>query len=184
MRTDVCDVKHAKHLDSNWRRWVQNPEKILNGLLKPGQTAMDIGCGTGLFAVQMAEMVGDTGKVIAIDLQQGMLDLAREKADSYGVTSRMIFHCCEQDSLGVKEKADLILAFYMVHEVPDKKRFFKEVVTLLKDVGIFFLVEPKIFHVSKQDYLYTISLARECGLEEAGTRKIVLSRSTLFRKAA
>jgi len=182
MRTNVCDVKHARHLDSNLRVWIHSQEKILNGLIRPGHTVIDIGCGTGIFTVQMAKMVGETGKVIAVDLQQGMLDIARQKAENNGVTSGIIFHCCESDSLGLKEQADFILAFYMVHEVPDKERFFKEVSALLKDNGIFFLVEPRLFHVSKKAFSNTISLAQECGLSAMGIRKVALSRSMLMKK--
>lgn len=44
-------------------------------------TAMDIGCGPGFFTLAMARMAGPEGKVIAIDMQQEMLDLVKKKSD-------------------------------------------------------------------------------------------------------
>ena len=75
----VCPVEHAGSLDNRLRRWVQNPRKILGPFIKEGMTVLDIGCGPGFFTMDMAEMVGETGRVIASDLQEVMLDKIRYK---------------------------------------------------------------------------------------------------------
>jgi SAM-dependent methyltransferase len=47
--------------------------------LAPGATVLDIGCGTGEDALILAQAVGSTGRVLAVDLSQTMLREAREK---------------------------------------------------------------------------------------------------------
>jgi ubiquinone/menaquinone biosynthesis C-methylase UbiE len=65
----VCPVKRAGSLDNRIRRWIQNPKKILKPYIEEGMTVLDIGCGPGFFSIDMAQMVGKTGRVIAADLQ-------------------------------------------------------------------------------------------------------------------
>ena len=60
-RDRVCPVERAGMLDSRFRRWLQNPEKIVRPYLREGMTAVDLGCGPGFFTVDMAIMVGETG---------------------------------------------------------------------------------------------------------------------------
>ena len=77
----VCPVERAGTLDSTFRRWLQNPEKILRPYLREGMTAVDLGCGPGFFTVDMAIIVGDTGRVIGSDLQEGMLRKLADKIE-------------------------------------------------------------------------------------------------------
>ncbi|MCX6138897.1 MAG: methyltransferase domain-containing protein, partial [Ignavibacteriales bacterium] len=72
-RNRVCPVEYANSLDSKIRKWLQNPKKILAPYVQEGMTVLDIGCGPGFFSIEMAKMVGKTGKVISADLQEGML---------------------------------------------------------------------------------------------------------------
>ena len=75
-----------------------------------------------------------------------------------GVESRISFHKCESDTIGLDEKADFALAFYMVHEVPDPEKFLAEVFGLLNPGGTLLLVEPK-FHVSGAVFEKTTDMA-------------------------
>ena len=47
--------------------------------------ALDFGSGMGIFSVAMARMVGDEGLVIAVDVQQQMLDVLSKRATKAGV---------------------------------------------------------------------------------------------------
>lgn len=60
------------------RGLIHNPSKILDGLVKAGDTAADIGCGPGYFTPALSAMAGAAGKVYAVDLQQEMLDKAKK----------------------------------------------------------------------------------------------------------
>ena len=127
----------------------------------------------------MAEMVGASGKVIAVDVQEEMIQIVRKKAVQQGLESRIVTHKSGPDQIGLSEMVDFALAFYMVHEVPDVEAFLKEIVSLLKPKGKLLVVEPKI-HVSEDDFEKTIAIARQAGLSPINGPKIRFSRSKLL----
>ncbi len=123
----VCPWWLARALDNPIRRLIHSPDKILGGYIEPGQTVLDLGCGSGTFTTAMARMVGETGRVIAVDLQDEMLQMVRQKAAKESLDSRLITHKSKPDRIGIADKIDFALAFYMIHEVPDVDAFLLEV---------------------------------------------------------
>ena len=75
----VCPVEYAGGLDNRIRRLLQNPVKILQPYIRSGMTFLDIGCGAGFFSIAAASLLKGSGKVIAADLQDGMLEKIRQK---------------------------------------------------------------------------------------------------------
>jgi ubiquinone/menaquinone biosynthesis C-methylase UbiE len=145
-------------------------------------TALDIGCGPGFFSIELAKLVGETGKVIAADLQQGMLQKLQDKIKGSMLEKRIKLKKCEKDSINVSEEVDFILTFYMVHEVPDKNTFFKQLYSVLKNQGQYLLVEPKLFHVSQKEFQSTITLAQNNGFDSFPGPKLFASWSAILRK--
>ena len=176
----ICSWKHAFALDNPIRRIIHDPQKILGGHIKPGQTVLDVGCGPGTFSIAMAKMVGEFGKVIAVDVQEEMLQILRKKAAQQGLESRIVTHRSDPDRIGMSEKVDFALAFYMVHEVPNAEAFLKEVASVLKPKGRLLIVEP-MFHVSANAFERTIEVARQAGLSPISEPKIRFSRGKLFQ---
>jgi ubiquinone/menaquinone biosynthesis C-methylase UbiE len=156
-----------------------NPKNIMGDYIKQGYTVADIGCGPGFFSLALAEMVGEEGRVIAVDIQKEMLDKVAAEAERQKLRPRIILHQCKEDSLGIDQKADFILAFWMVHEVSNVKRFFDEIVTILKPEGLLLLVEPR-FHVSASTFRKEISQACAAGLRPYKEVKVNLSRGMLL----
>ena len=171
----------APFFDNLFRKLLQNPDTIAGPYIRPGMTAMDIGCGPGFFTLAMANMVGPGGKVIAIDMQQEMLDLVKTKSDRLGLTERIRFHRCKPDSLGIGEKAGFILSFYMVHEVPDRDALFREVSGLLEPGGRYLIVEPG-FHVSAEAFEDTLRHAERAGFAVEERPKVWLSKAAVLGK--
>jgi FkbM family methyltransferase len=178
----VCPVERAGSLDNRIRRWVQNPQKILGAYIEEGMTVLDIGCGPGFFSIDMAKMVGESGRVIAADLQEGMLEKLREKIKGTELEGRIRLHKCDEDKTGVSENVDFVLLFYVVHEVPNKKKFFNEIVNILKPNGQIFIIEPP-FHVSKTAFEETVREAREAGLTEVERPQVFLSKTAILKKS-
>ena len=143
----VCPASQAGWLSTPLRRLFNDPARILAGLAEPGQTVADLGCGPGFFTLPLARMVGEQGRVIAVDLQQAMLDRLERRAERAGLAGRIELRPCTAGALGLTGQVDAALAFYMLHEVPDQDRFLNEVAALLKPGGRFLLVEPR-GHVS------------------------------------
>ena len=76
----ICSWRHAFALDNPIRRLIHDPQKILGGHIKPGQTVLDVGCGQGTFSIAMVKMVGELGNVIAVDVQEEIFQILRKKA--------------------------------------------------------------------------------------------------------
>ncbi len=177
----VCPWWLCFTFDNPLRKLLHNPEEILSPYVRPGNTVIDIGPGMGYFTLPLARLVGRTGHVIAIDVQDKMLEALTRRARKRGVLERIQTHLASPDSLGNHSKADFIMAFWMVHEVPDRRKFLSEIFGFLKSGGLFLLVEP-ILHVRKRRFLRTVQTANEAGFVVKDRPKIRLSHSVLFTR--
>lgn len=178
----VCPVAIAGFLDNRIRRWVQDPHKILSPYVKEGMTVLDFGCGPGHFAVHLARLVGKSGRVFAADLQEGMLQKVRDKIRGTDLESRITLHKTGEHKIGLAEKVDLVLAFYVVHEVPDQSAFFAEVQSVLKPDGSLLMTEPP-FAVSKKAFEEAVSKAVAAGFVVAERPKVPLSKAVVLKKS-
>jgi cyclopropane fatty-acyl-phospholipid synthase-like methyltransferase len=177
----VCTWWIAYTFDNPLRKLIHNPRKIFRNLIKEGMTVMDVGCGMGYFSIGMAKLVGANGKVVAVDLQQKMLDIMQKRAGRSGVADRITAHRCQSDSLGIKRPADFILAFWMVHEIGDKDNFFRQLRSILSPQGKILIAEPKM-HVTAEALKKTIEIAQDNGFRCCDAPSIRLSRTALLQK--
>ena len=178
----VCPRSLCFTFDNVLRKLIHNPDKILQPYIKQGDNVLDVGPGMGYFTIPMAKMTGEGGRVIAVDIQEKMLAAINKRAEKGAVEKRITLHLSLPASLGVEGEFDFILAFWMVHEVPDKLRFFGELHSLLKDGGKFLMVEPKI-HVSKAKFSQTLQIAQRAGFTAVENPHIPLSMSVLLVKS-
>jgi ubiquinone/menaquinone biosynthesis C-methylase UbiE len=177
----VCPWWGGYFIDNPIRRLLHNPEKIVGPYVKPGMIVMDVGCGMGFFSIAMARMVGDRGRVIAVDLQQKMLDVLRRRAERAGVAGRIRLHQCEPDRLGVGEQVDFAVAFAMVHEVPDQPRLLAEIYGCLQFGGKLLVAEPRL-HISGRAFGQTAALAEAVGLEVVNEPRVRWCRAVVLEK--
>jgi len=176
---NVCPVERAGGLDNSIRRWLQNPKKILKPFIHEGMTVLDLGCGPGFFTFEIAGLMNGNGKVIAADLQPGMLEKVRSKIIKNGKIPNIVLHTCETVRIGVNEKVDFILAFYVIHEIPDHVKLFKELKGILKPGGRILIVEPN-FHVRKKAFEQMRKTAEDTGFETCKYKKMVMSRTLIL----
>jgi ubiquinone/menaquinone biosynthesis C-methylase UbiE len=180
MAKHVCPWWVGYLLVSPIRRWLQDPEKILSPYIDEGMTVLDIGPGMGFFTIPAARMVGDPGKVIAVDLQEKMLKSLVKRAEKAGVAGRIVAKLCDPDNLGVSEPIDLCLAFNVVHEVPDAGALFSQIRAILKPTGRLLVAEPGGWHVSEKDFEATLAKASAAGLKLIERPRIRRSQSALL----
>lgn len=171
----MCPVELAGSLDSRVRRWLQNPRTILAPFIREGMTVLDMGCGPGFFTLEMARMVGARGRVIAVDLQEGMLNKLRAKIKGTELEHRITCVQSGTDTINVSENVDFVLAFYMLHEIPDKDSFFRQIKAILNPNGQCLLVEPRLFHVSRTAFERTTKLAENNGFTQQQGPRLFLS---------
>lgn len=175
----ICPVEKAGILDFGLRKLLQDPGKMLRPYIEQGMTALDLGCGPGFFTLEMARLVGGSGKVIAADLQEGMLEKVKAKVQNGVLAGRVMFHQCLPDRIGLAEKCDFILVFYMLHEVPDRVSFLREIKALLKPDGRVLLAEPK-WHVTGDEFLDAIVVMEQAGYAVLDRPKIRFSRAIVI----
>lgn len=175
----VCPVERAGTLDNRVRRWLQNPRRILRPFVGEGMTVLDLGCGPGFFTLDMADLVGEGGRVFAADLQAGMLEKIGDKIRGTDLESRITLHQCAATGIGLSEQVDFALLFYLVHEVPDKEAFFGELATMVRPGGRVLMVEPP-FHVSKAAFADTVACAGGAGFADAAGPRVLLSKTAVL----
>jgi ubiquinone/menaquinone biosynthesis C-methylase UbiE len=179
MKTHVCPWWLAYFFDHPGRKLVHQPERIFGGYLKPGMSALDFGCGMGYFSIGMARILGEDGRVIAVDLQPQMLDVLRRRAESAGVGDRVTTHQCAEGALNLAATVDFALSFWVMHEVPDRDRALREIRECLAPGGRFLLVEPA-FHVSPYLYHEILESAHAAGFQIYEEPRVRLSRAALL----
>jgi ubiquinone/menaquinone biosynthesis C-methylase UbiE len=176
----VMPVEHASSLTRWYRRLLQNPARMLNGQVRDGMVVLELGCGPGYFTPEIARRVGKSGKVIAADLQEGMLEIVRNKIRGTDIESRVELHKCEDDSIGVKEKVDLVVAFFVVHELPDKEKALKELKSILKPGGKVYINEF-LMHPPKDKFGEMVDVARSLGFVEVERHRFLISRAIILK---
>ena len=176
----VCPLERAGHLDSRFRKWFQNPQKILRSYIREGMTVLDFGCGPGFFSIDMAQMVGTSGRVIASDLQEGMLQKLSGKINGTKLEKRIHLHQCQETRIGLSEKIDFALAFYVIHEVHNQEDLFRELASMLKPNGQILVVEPRI-HVSKSTFKQAVTKASVAGFKPETGPKVFFSQAVILK---
>jgi ubiquinone/menaquinone biosynthesis C-methylase UbiE len=142
-------------------------------------SVLDLGCGPGVFTVEIAKLVGESGKVVAADLQEGMLKIVNGKITDTTLEKRVVLHKCQENSIGLVEKMDFILAFWMVHEVPDHDRLFEELKSLLKSEGKLYIIEPK-FHVNRSAFEKMSERLVKTGFKIVNRPRVFFSRTIML----
>lgn len=180
---EVFPVSRASYLDGRWRRFKYRPGRLVNTYVRPGDTVLDIGCGTGLFTLPIARRIGEDGQVIAVDLQEGMLEILKKKASHEKLLHRIQFHRAEQQSLVLEYPGGIDVAFgcCVIHEVPDAARLMKEIFSLLVIGGTFLIVEPK-HEVPADEFETTLAMAASAGFRRVGSPFVLWSHSALLIK--
>ena len=105
--------------------------------LKVGDIVVDLGTGAGNDVFVARSIVGDTGKVIGIDMTEEMIDLAKENKNKLGF-SNVDFRLGEIEDLPVDDgSTDVVISNCVLNLVPDKVKSFSEIHRILKDGGHF-----------------------------------------------
>lgn len=184
MAERVCPWWIGYLLASPVRRLAQKPEQILAPWVREGMTALDAGCAMGFFSLPLAQLVGEKGRVVCVDLQERMLRSLARRARRAGLEDRIETRPCSPTSLGLEDLAgeiDFALAFAVVHETPDAASFLTQIGDGLAPGGRLLIAEPS-GHVSASAFRTTVATAQAQGLAEVDRPAIRMSRSSLLER--
>lgn len=135
-----------------WLRWLvelDNPFTKTNRAaviiqhldLQAGMSVLDVGCGPGRLVIPAAQCVGDQGKVVALDMQPGMLARAREKAQQANLRNIEFVQAGIGEGKLTHDHFDRALLVTVLGEVPDRAAALQEIFAALKPGGILSVTE-------------------------------------------
>jgi ubiquinone/menaquinone biosynthesis C-methylase UbiE len=185
MSKRVCPWWLGYFLASPLRRWLENPEEILETYVREGMTVLEPGPGMGFFTTELARRVGAKGRVVAVDLQPKMLHGLRRRLQNSGLSDRVDARLASVDSLGLDDlpgKVDFILAYAVVHEMPSSRAFFNQAAIAAKPGARLLLVEPK-GHVTPEEFKGELRDAAQSGFVLRERPKLPRGRAALLERA-
>ncbi|MEZ5105089.1 MAG: arsenite methyltransferase [Draconibacterium sp.] len=128
----IEEVKHVPE-SSNLGLGCGNPQAIAN--LRAGEIVVDLGSGAGFDAFLAARQVGESGKVIGVDMTPAMISKARKNAEAIDFNN-VEFRLGEIENLPVANAvADVIISNCVINLSPEKQKVFNEAHRVLKPGG-------------------------------------------------
>lgn len=165
MEKHVCPWWIGYLLLSPIRRFLEHPDELLAPWVEPGMRVLEVGPGMGFFTLPLARMVGESGKVVATDVQTKMLETLKRRARRKGLEGRIETRVVEPGSLGVDDLEgtfDVVAALHVVHELPDAGAFFTALAGALRPGGRVVFMEPA-GHVTAEEYRASLVAAEAAG---------------------
>jgi len=159
-----------------WLRWLvelDNPFTKTNRArfivetlaLADGMTILDAGCGPGRLTVPLARSVGPAGRIVALDIQPGMLARARAKTEAVGYTNVEFVAAALGDGTLPANHFDRMVLVTVLGEIPNRAAALGELFCALKPGGILAVVEV-IFDPHFQSHNTVAALAVSSGFRE------------------
>jgi len=140
----------------------RNPGKKLQELgIKEGQTVLDFGCGPGSYAIPAARMVGQKGRVYALDIHPLAIKAVEHKAKKKALTNITTI-LSDRDTGLPEESIDVVLLYDTIHMITDKRALLKELHRAMKAKGLLSILAE---HIKVED---VIEIAQKDGLFSLG----------------
>lgn len=105
------------------------------GRLQLGEVVLDIGCGAGFDTLQAALQVGPSGRVIAVDMTDAMLEKTRAGAAALGLKNVDVRHGFAEELPAQDATVDVVISNGVINLCPDKMAVMREVHRVLKPGG-------------------------------------------------
>ncbi len=138
----VMSVAHADWLTRPERDAEEQPDRVVKALKIPkGGTVVDLGAGVGYFTWRLAKQVGPEGRVLAVDVQQGMIDRLKRNLAEKGIHNVEAILASEEDPRLPPGEVDLVLVVDVYHELQQPEKTIEHVRRSLKPDGRLVLIE-------------------------------------------
>ncbi|MEZ4321768.1 MAG: methyltransferase domain-containing protein [Myxococcota bacterium] len=147
------NVDHAHHRFDDVERWTkvfddperdawQRPEEVVAAMaVSPGMTVADIGAGTGYFNPHLAQAVGPSGHVVAIDIEPNLVAHMTKRAEADG-TPQVEARLVQPDAHGLSAgEADRVLLVDTYHHIEGREAYFRSLLTAMKPGGELVIVD-------------------------------------------
>jgi len=137
---------------AKWNEWLRGHIKeVLTEIgIEESQRVLDFGCGSGVYAIPAARLVGGEGKVYALDKNAGALGTLKDNIRKEGLGNIEIMLSSDLQISLEEESVDVVLLYDVIHLIEDRATLFAETYRILKPDG-FVSIYP--MHVKKTEAL-------------------------------
>ncbi len=173
-------------------QWRELRQKTANlARIQPGEQVLDVGCGTGTLAIEVARLVGGAGRVIGVDPGTEQLACARSKAARRNLPIDFQIGTIEQLAFS-DQTFDVVLSTLMMHHLPDsiKRQGLTEIARVLKPGGRLVIADFKHkkerqgraarFHAGGSSMQDLATIVADAGFEHLETEEMQPSRFSAF----
>ncbi len=143
------------------------PEQFLKETgMKEGDKILDYGCGPGSFVIPAAEIVGEKGKVYAVDIHPRAIKVVAKKAEKKGLGNiETIKTSCET---GLKKNSiDIVIMYDVIHMLKESENILTEMQRVLKKDGLLSVANP---HLREKDIISKVEENSKFKLTEKGEK--------------
>lgn len=130
------NVNNKNKLDNPRRRETLPVDKVLREVgLKEGDILADVGCGIGYFSIPAAQVVGSTGMVYALDIEEEMVKELEKRMEAQNIDHIQTVVTEEYDLKLHNNSVSTVFICTVLHEIQDRKRFLNEAKRILQEEG-------------------------------------------------
>ena len=138
----TAEMKARAYAGDDRDSW-QQPERVIEVLgISPGQSIADVGSGGGYFTFLLGEVVGDAGRVYAVDVDAEMNERLERLASERGA-SNVVTVLADYDDPKIPELVDMIFTSNTYHHIDDRVAYFERAARYLKPTGRLAVLEYK-----------------------------------------
>jgi ubiquinone/menaquinone biosynthesis C-methylase UbiE len=159
------DLSESREMSAILR---QPPDKVMDAIgVKPGMVIGEIGAGRGRYTVYLARRVGETGRVLANDIDEKALTYLRERCERLGFRNVETILGEEEDPLFPENSIDLAIMVWVFHMLDKPDGLLKNLRPSLKPGATLVILDPpnkeidEEFHIDRSDASVKIPPIRE-----------------------
>jgi arsenite methyltransferase len=133
-------IKQCAYEGFNRDQW-QQPDKVIQALqIQPGSIIADLGSGSGYFTFRLANAVGPTGRVYAVDVDEAMNDALKERTKTQ-TTNTVIVVSAKPNDPRLPEPVDVIFTSNTYHHIDNRIAYFAALIKHLRPSGRLAVIE-------------------------------------------
>jgi ubiquinone/menaquinone biosynthesis C-methylase UbiE len=129
-------MSNHKHFgEGKLRQWHHSGLSLKSIGLRSGMTFMDVGCGYGFFTIPAARIVGEKGKVYAVDIDAASIDQLKRDAAEKGLKNIHAEVAAAEETVFCQECADIVFYNTVLHDFRDPAKVLRNAKTMIKPSG-------------------------------------------------
>ncbi len=135
---------------SDWIDRLERPERVTDLqieevvsrlVIRPGTVVADIGAGSGVFSLPFAKAVGTSGKVYAVDIDQGLLDHINQRAHQENLSNiQTVLGKFEDPDIPAND-VDMAFIHDVLHHIENREAYLKALATYIKPGGMLTVID-------------------------------------------